>query len=117
MNDLNQLTDQQRQWLAHIEAAQQSHLSLADYARTQGLPPQSLYQWRNVFKQKGIGPGSSRKASAFAQVQVTATTLTEPAEGNLRLKLGRELTLECNQWPEPAWLAQLIQLLDQEAGA
>jgi transposase-like protein len=91
MNDVNQLTEHQRQWLAHIEAAQQSQLSLADYARTQGLAPQSLYQWRNVFKQKGIEPGSSRKVSAFAQVQVAATTVTEPTEASIRLKLGREL--------------------------
>jgi transposase-like protein len=114
MNDLNQLTEQQRHWLAHIEAAQQSSLSLAAYAHAQGLAPQSLYQWRNLFKQKGILPGSPRQVSTFAQVQVM-TTRNESAERGIRLKLGRGLLLECDQWPEPAWLARLAHLLDQDS--
>jgi hypothetical protein len=116
MNDLTQLTDQQRHWLAHIEAAQQSSLSLAAYARTQGLAPQSLYQWRNLFKQKGILPGSPRKVSTFAQVQVMST-MTNSAEAPIRLNLGSGLLLDCQHWPEPAWLARLVHLLDQDSRA
>jgi len=87
MNDFTQLTDQQRHWLAHIEAAQQSSLSLAAYARNQGLAPQTLYQWRHLFRQQGRLPASPRKVANFAQVQVMAT-MTGAADAPIRLELG-----------------------------
>lgn len=112
MNDFTQLTGQQRHWLAHIEAAQQSSLSLAAYARNQGLAPQTLYQWRHLFRQQGRLPASPRKVANFAQVQVMAT-MTGAADAPIRLALGGGLSLACQHWPDPAWLARLAHLLDQ----
>lgn len=93
MNDFTQLTDQQCYWLTHIEAAQQSSLSLAAYARNQGLAP-------------------PRKVANFAQVQVMAT-MTGAADAPIRLARGGGLSLACQHWPDSAWLARLAHLLDQ----
>lgn len=47
------------QWLGHLQGWKDSQLSLAAYARSQGLSLWSMYQWRNVLRVKVTGPMSS----------------------------------------------------------
>jgi len=48
----NNLTPSQQYWSNKLLEAEQSGISLADFARQQDLPAQKLYQWRSTLKSK-----------------------------------------------------------------
>ena len=43
----NDLTAQQRRWLNHFQQCQKSGLSMAAYARSQGIQEKAFYYWRS----------------------------------------------------------------------
>ncbi|MEQ1559540.1 MAG: hypothetical protein ABL933_11465 [Methyloglobulus sp.] len=48
------LIDQEQYWLGHYHRWQQSGLSLAGYARSQGLVVNTFYGWHRRLKQRGL---------------------------------------------------------------
>lgn len=60
----------EKKWQAHVQAALQSGLSLAEYARRQRIPVQRLYQTRYVIKQHQQRQAKRAKPSAFALVRL-----------------------------------------------
>lgn len=48
----NSLTEKQQFWSEQLQRAEQSGVSLADYARANNLNPQKLYQWRSTLKKQ-----------------------------------------------------------------
>ncbi len=50
------LSENQRRWLEHLQAADQSGLTLRDYARQRGLSVKKLYSWKQDLKRRGVLP-------------------------------------------------------------
>jgi hypothetical protein len=66
----NDLAAQQERWLDHFHQCQKSGLSMAAYARSQGIQEKTFYYWRSrlLGRQAEQAPV---KGIAFHQVQVT----------------------------------------------
>ncbi len=69
------LTENQRHWLAHIEAATGEGLSLKEYAQKHELPLQRLYGWKSALKKRGLLP-QEEKTVSFTPVRVVSTDTT-----------------------------------------
>lgn len=94
------LTKKQQYWSEQLKLAEQSGVSLAEFARSQNIDPQTLYQWRNTLKQRSSYSVSTE--SHFARVITTATT-----HSPLIVRFnGSEL--QFSTLPEPTWLATVI---------
>jgi hypothetical protein len=66
----NDLTAQQRHWFNHFQQCQNSGLSMAAYARSQGLQIKSFYYWRK--RLLGQQAEQKDKRSEFHPVQITS---------------------------------------------
>ena len=66
----NDLTAQQRHWFNHFQLCQNSGLSMAAYARSQGLQIKSFYYWRKRL----LGQQAEQiiKRPEFHPVQITS---------------------------------------------
>lgn len=64
--DDSTLTAKQQFWLNHIKRAASESLSLAEYAKREGLELQTLYSYKNMLRKKGFF--GSTQASPFTQV-------------------------------------------------
>jgi len=94
------LTAKQHYWSQHLEQADIFDGSLADYARSQGLSAQHLYQWRTVLRKREL----TQVATRTVFTEVTQPSFARPS---LLLHLG-PAQLEFATLPDPAWLAQII---------
>ncbi len=96
------LTKKQQYWAHHLQQADAFEGSMAEYAKSQGLSPKVLYQWRGLLRQRGILPVPT--APTFTEL-----TTTECAEASctLTLTLG-SAQLQFARLPEEKWLAHLI---------
>lgn len=92
-------TEKQTFWLKRLQEAESSGLSLSDYARSNDLPVQSLYQWRSTLKANSSEP--PLKTHHFSQV-VSSTPIGLTVEiDNVRLRF--------SQLPDPMWLTTLLR--------
>ncbi len=96
------LTEKQQYWANHLQQADAFDGSMADYAKSQGLLPKVLYQWRGLLRQRGILPVPA--APTFTEL-----TTSEGAQASctLTLTLG-SAQLQFDRLPDEAWLARLI---------
>lgn len=94
------LTSKQQYWSQHLEQADHFDGSLADYARSQGLSAQHLYQWRNVLRKREI----TEVATKTVFTEVTRSGFAGPS---LTLQLG-SAQMAFGSLPDAAWLRQLI---------
>lgn len=82
----NDLTAQQRRWLNHFQQCQDSGLSMAAYARSQGLQIKSFYYWRK--RLLGQQPEQINKGPEFHPVQITASDVpVRPERISILLRL------------------------------
>lgn len=94
------LTAKQQLWSQHLEQADEFDGSLADYARSQGLSAQNLYQWRNVLRKREI----TQVATKTVFTEVSQPVFTQPS---LTLQLG-PAQMRFSALPDAQWLARLI---------
>ena len=94
------LTAKQQFWSRHLQQADAFDGSMADYARQQDLPVQSLYQWRNTLRKREI----TQVATQSVFTEITQTTLAAPS---LTLYLGKAQLVFAGL-PDPAWLSRVI---------
>jgi hypothetical protein len=94
------LTSKQQYWHEHLQHADRTAGSLADYARLNDIPPQKLYRWRNVLKSRVMTEISTE--TRFTQVVTPLSAGT-----SLTVRLGNA-QLTFNRLPDPAWLASLL---------
>lgn len=52
------ITERQQFWLKHFQAAEEFDGSLAAYARSAGLKPKEVYQWKTILVRRGLLAGS-----------------------------------------------------------
>lgn len=93
-------SEKQQYWLNHIEAANESGLSLVEYARTNNLKAQHLYQWRSALKNESI--------SVATETQFTRVVTTTPAASNQLTLRTANVALEFDTLPDALWLAAVL---------
>ena len=96
-----QLTAKQQHWSEVLESAENSGLSLVEYAKANQLEPQSLYRWRNQLKKSTIEKTES--VTQFSQVVATNYS----AMPSLSIDL-HDAQLQFNELPNPEWLARFL---------
>ena len=106
----NNLTAQQRRWFNHFQQCQNSGLSMAAYARSQGLPIKSFYYWRKrLFGQQ---PEQIDQGPEFHPVQITASDVPDRPE-RLSILLRLPNGVECEL--QPVEICTGLEVLDKLA--
>ncbi len=67
------LTDNQRHWLAHLQACEASSKGIAAYAAEHGLDVKAMYTGKKVLVKKGVLPRTRRRRFARAQAKAAVT--------------------------------------------
>lgn len=108
-----ELKQRQRYWLDHLRAASAQGVALAEYARVAQVDCDALYRWRALFKRKGVSlvetPGAM--PVSFAVVQLADTQASGAA--GVSVHVGALLQVRCASLPNPRWLAELSQCLQE----
>lgn len=91
------LTAKQHYWLKHIQTAQSSDMSLAEYARHHRIKAQSLYNWAKYFRDRKF----ASQNVAFVELKTPQAPPLGPhfhSRAIIRLPNGIELAVpELNQ--------------------
>ena len=108
-----ELKQRQRYWLEHLRAASAQGTTLAEYARVAQVDSDALYRWRALFKRKGVSIEESSGAApvSFAAVRVTTAEVSRAAA--VTVHVGAVVQVRCASLPEPRWLAELSQRLQE----
>ena len=67
------LTDNQRHWLAHLQACEASSKGIAAYAAEHGLDAKAMYTGKKTLVKKGVLPRTRRRRFTRAQVNAAVT--------------------------------------------
>ena len=97
------LTAKQQFWSNHLQNAEQSNGSIAEYARQNNIVPQRLYQWRNAFRKQ------TRTSISTETMFTQAIVLPERRQTQLTMNVG-STQLSFNELPDPEWLAALLAM-------
>jgi transposase-like protein len=102
------ITERQQHWLGHLQAAEAFDGTLAEYARSAGLEPQTLYSWRAVLRSRGLlAPQASERPSGFVQVMGRGSAPTTPPSA-VSLLLPNGARLACHGELGPEQLEALV---------
>lgn len=96
-----QLTPKQQHWSEILESADNSGLSLVEFAKANQLNAQSLYRWRNQLKKNTLE--TSESVTQFSQVVATSYS----SMPSMSIKL-HNVQLQFNELPNPEWLARFL---------
>ena len=97
-------TEKQRYWAEILETAEESGLSLTEFAKTKDIPAQKLYQWRSTLRDQPA-PKKPSAPTKFAQVVVP------PLCGAMTIELnGARLGFE--RLPDVQWFNHLLRSQD-----
>lgn len=98
------ITEKQRYWADLLKSAEDSGMSLAEFAKSKDIPAQKLYQWRSTLRDQPV----SKKPAAptkFAQVVVPSFS------GAMTMELGGA-RLRFERLPDVQWLSHLLRFQD-----
>lgn len=96
------LTARQQYWSEHLDNAERSGQSIAEYARINQMPAYQLYQHRHLLKRKATVT-SAAPAVHFAEVFRSGVSPSPM----LRVQIG-STDLHFDQLPDAQWLRQLL---------
>jgi len=115
-----ELTLGEQRYLERAREAEKEGTSLHAYYRTHGLSLNMLYKVRRQLVAKGIvapaahaPPVSAERPAKLVEVRVAQALgkIEIPATGSVcRLRHPSGWMIECGMWPEPRWLAGLLEL-------
>ena len=114
----SELTERQRHWLRHIQAAERRDEPLTIYAEEHGLSVSSLYEAKRHLRKAGVieasrGARKSRPKRAtptFVPVSV-GETIPLPKSSVLRVRLCSGAILEWGDAPQGESLRELVGML------
>jgi len=106
------LTIAQQRWLEHIKQQQRSSLSMAAYARQQGLAISTFYAMKQRLSALASSSASAQRPLFQA---VTLIQARSPASGTLTLSFDLPGNLRCQVGADVATGAALLQALAQLA--
>jgi hypothetical protein len=119
MNDeKRELTLGEQRYMERMREAEEEGMSLNAYYRAHGLSLNMLYKVRRQLVQKGILPPSRKPQEAqsaagkWAAIHVTGVLGPPGIEAGAvcRLRHPSGWLIECGMWPEPRWLAGLMEV-------
>jgi len=96
-----QLTAKQQYWSDILASADDSGLSLAEFARANQLTAQELYRWRNQLKK--YHNRDSQPETRFTQIVATQYSSVSA----LSIQIG-DVRLQFGELPNPDWLARVL---------
>ena len=105
----NVMSERQRYWFEHLQRASEQRLSLARYAREQGLVAQQLYGAKTWLVKIGVWPRGAPRA-ALPSSEFVAVHFPPPGSRAARCRLLHlsGWSLECDHWPDVSWLRSLV---------
>lgn len=92
------LTEKQQYWSEQLQRAEESGITLAEYARAHNIEPQKLYQWRSTLK-KQVTTSVTTETHFARALPVASSFLT------VHLPTAQ---LEFSSLPDADWLSRLI---------
>ena len=92
-------TEKQTFWAAILQEAESSDLSLAEYARTNNIRVQTMYQWRSTLK------GNAKPTDTVTPHQFTQAIVAAPNSLSVEISNAR---LRFNGLPDPLWLSAFL---------
>ena len=121
-----ELTEGERRYLEHVRRARSQGMGLSQYCRSVGLNPFSLYSMRRQMRRKGIlapaqqpAAGAKEPRGSAVPGRFVAVRVVEPAVPAAvasaaaglvcRLRHPSGWTIECGSWPEPGWVAGVME--------
>ena len=123
-----ELTEGERRYLEHVRRARSQGMGLSRYCRSVGLNPFALYSMRRQMRRKGIlapaqqpaaGAGAKEPRGSAVPGRFVAVRVVEPAVPAAvasaaaglvcRLRHPSGWTIECGSWPEPGWVAGVME--------
>ena len=113
------LTLGEQRYLERAREAEKEGTSLHAYYRAHGLSLNMLYKVRRQLVAKGIvappagPPASADQPSKLVEVRIAQRLgkVEIPAAGSVcRLRHPSGWMIECGSWPEPVWLAGLMEI-------
>jgi uncharacterized protein (DUF2267 family) len=107
------LTVAQQRWLDHIKQQQRSGLSMAAYARQQGLAISTFYAMKQRLSALAASGASAQRPLLFQAVALIEAQ--PPASGSLTLAFDLPGDLRCQVSADIATGAALLQALAQQA--
>ena len=112
----NVMSERQRYWFEHLRRADEQQVSLARYAREQGLVARQLYGAKTWLVKVGVWPGGAQRA-ALPSSEFVAVSLVRDSEASrlppgsraarCRLSHVSGWSLECEGWPDATWVREL----------
>lgn len=105
-----ELSERQRYWRKHIQAAERKGEPLRHYAKRRGLSEHSLYEAKRQLRQRGVlAPAAERRPASprFVRVVAGASEPRSPASP-LRVQLASGAVLEWVEAPAGEALRELI---------
>jgi hypothetical protein len=97
------------EWQQHLEQADAERLSLAAYAKINGLKINMLYYWRAKLRVVSTGTSASSEPVKFAAVRISAA----PTASAFIINLPAQVSLQLSTLPDPHWLADLCRQLER----
>jgi len=91
------LTEKQQFWSEQLQRAEESGISLADYARANDIEPQKLYQWRSTLKKQVTTVTTEAHFAQAIPGSFALLTVHLPSA-----------QLEFNTLPDAEWLSRLV---------
>jgi hypothetical protein len=88
-------------WLAHVTAAQASHMSKAAYCRKHGLDYKTLLRWSSRHRRRGEPVQALVPVAIRDGIPADRTSMT--------LRVGRDVSLSLAASIDAAWLGRLLR--------
>jgi hypothetical protein len=103
------MSERQQYWHGHLRRADEQQVSLAQYAREQGLKLTQLYGAKTWLVKLGVWPRGAQRSAAPAS-EFVAVHLPPPGSRSARCRLSHVSgwSMECECWPDVVWLRNLV---------
>jgi hypothetical protein len=111
------LTRRQRYWLKHIQRAEERGETLKAYAKRHRLSIGALYHAKSQLMKFGALPRCEKVAVAAADFVPVRLEPLARLGAVCRIRYAGVWEVECEVWPDPQWLAALMQGAQGDASA
>ncbi len=111
------LTGRQRYWLKHIQRAEERGETLKAYAKRRRLSIGALYHAKSQLMKLGAVPRRNEVTVAAAEFVPVRFEALPRVGAVCRVRYAGLWEVECEEWPDPRWLAALMKGAQGDASA
>lgn len=73
-----------------------------------------MYRWRALFKRQGVSIAASAESVPVSFAAVRVATAEVCSCGGVSVYIGAQVHVHRTNWPDPRWLAELSQRLQEQ---